>query len=217
MKKLLSLVAIAALLFTACNDQSSIVTPDIQSNSSNTTLKYGNKTVEWLQLPAAKSNTLRKEFFTAADIADATGGTLTVNEEYYTLLNSLVKVYSSISFPVNYMDADDDDVNDVSYITMTVDDATCTSTFTPHMEFYNHPILNAKYEGVNLTGIDPATIEFVYLAEDGTVERMTYDALNIDVINGTLEVINAVIPHFSRYGYVNEPPPPPPPADSTAI
>jgi hypothetical protein len=69
------------------------------------------------------------------------------------------------------------------------------------MEFNQDVIYNAKFTGLNLTGIDPSSIDFVYQDESGAIEKIEYDALNIDVENGVLEIVNARIPHFSRYGF----------------
>ena len=43
----------------------------------------------------------------------------------------------------------------------------------------------------------------MYLAPDGTLQPVVHDGVVIDKRIGKLQVINAKIPHFSRYGFVN--------------
>jgi hypothetical protein len=86
---------------------------------------------------------------------------------------------------------------------MIVDDKTCTATFSPHMEFNKDVIFNATFTGIDLDGVNPATVKFAYLAEDGSVEYAANDGIIVDKSRGKLVVINARIPHFSRYGFVN--------------
>ena len=62
-------------------------------------------------------------------------------------------------------------------------------------------ILNFKFTGVDLTGIDPGTIKFVYYnAETGELSE-TGGTPIIDLDSCTLQIVNAVIPHFSRWGW----------------
>ena len=86
---------------------------------------------------------------------------------------------------------------------MTNDGATCVSTFGPSYVFNLSLTLNITYTGVNLSGINPSTVKFAYLATDGSVKYAANDGIVVDLATGKLQVVNAVIPHFSRYGFVN--------------
>ena len=71
------------------------------------------------------------------------------------------------------------------------------------MVFNGSVVYNVTYSGIDLTGIDPKTVQFAYLASDGSVQYAANDGIVVDLATGKLQVINAKIPHFSRYGFVN--------------
>ncbi|MFI5236883.1 MAG: hypothetical protein ACHQLA_02975 [Ignavibacteriales bacterium] len=56
---------------------------------------------------------------------------------------------------------------------------------------------------MDLTGVNPATLEFVYIDASGNMYAVDYDYVTMDASTGMLKVVNAVLPHFSRYGFVN--------------
>ena len=58
--------------------------------------------------------------------------------------------------------------------------------------------------GLDLSGVNPANVDFVYLNNDGTIEQIIYENLEVIVSQGCLRVSNAYLPHFSRYGFVNK-------------
>lgn len=57
--------------------------------------------------------------------------------------------------------------------------------------------------GLDLTGINSNTLDFVYVAQDGSITGVVYDSITMDAATGTLKVTNARLNHFSRYGFVN--------------
>jgi hypothetical protein len=69
---------------------------------------------------------------------------------------------------------------------------------------FNIPLsFTIRYIGIDLSKINPATVKFAYIASDGSLEYAVNDGIVIDLSTGTLQVINAKIPHFSRYGFIN--------------
>jgi len=74
-------------------------------------------------------------------------------------------------------------------------------TFSPHGTVFNTPaILNIEAHGVDFTGVDPNAIDIFYdNQETGQWEPMPRDQIIVDVISGIIRVINAQLPHFSRY------------------
>jgi WD40 repeat protein len=79
-------------------------------------------------------------------------------------------------------------------------------TFGPHGTIFNQPaILNLTAHGVDFSGVDPNAINIYYdNQETGVWEPMERDDLIIDVNAGTIQVINAQLPHFSRYAVGGE-------------
>jgi hypothetical protein len=74
-------------------------------------------------------------------------------------------------------------------------------TFGPHGTIFSVPaILNIEAHGVDFTGIDPNSVDVYYdNQETGQWELMARDDVIVDSVNGTVQVINAQLPHFSRY------------------
>jgi len=60
-----------------------------------------------------------------------------------------------------------------------------------------------KITGLDLTGVNPNTLDFVYIDASGNMYTVEYDYVTMDAATGMLKVVNAVLPHFSRYGFVN--------------
>ncbi len=78
--------------------------------------------------------------------------------------------------------------------------------FYPHgITFSNDAILNVEAEDLDLTGIDPNSVKIYYdNSETGAWEEMTCDSIIVKVNEGKINVINAQIPHFSRYAIGTE-------------
>jgi hypothetical protein len=86
---------------------------------------------------------------------------------------------------------------------MTVNDQFGTATFSPSGAFSKPVIYNLTIVGLNLRGINPANVKFVYMAPDGNYYVPQYDRLYVEIQSGKLQIENARLPHFSRYGFVN--------------
>ena len=86
---------------------------------------------------------------------------------------------------------------------MTLDNIYGGAQFLPEGEFYEPALYNVTFMGIDLTNVNPSTLDFVYINNDGTIEPIDYDNLAVDVSSGFLNVTNAKLNHFSRYGFVN--------------
>lgn len=190
MKRLALFSFLASLIFfTACQNESPITGPQNNEFQKSVTAEP-----QWIGLPQAADKSLAKKFITSEFITVADGGYLLIDESYISAEGKTVKAYSKIEFAPGVVQQD-------VLISMDIDDQTGVAEFLPHQMFNDFAILNQTFEGLNLTGIDPSTIQLYYMATDGTYEVMTYDQLIIDVEAGTVQVINGRIPHFSIYGF----------------
>ena len=84
---------------------------------------------------------------------------------------------------------------------MVLEDVNGTITYSPSMNFNVPAILDLDYRGIDLTGINPDSIDFVYHNPNGNFDSAEYDEIRVNVEDGRLELKDAKIPHFSRYGY----------------
>jgi len=75
--------------------------------------------------------------------------------------------------------------------------------FGPAMQFQARVDYTYKITGLDLTGVNPETLDFVYIDANGNMYAVEYDYVTMDASTGMLKVVNAVLPHFSRYGFVN--------------
>ena len=79
--------------------------------------------------------------------------------------------------------------------------------FFPDMNFNNFVLLNLSYKGLNLSqlGFDSnSKIDFVYQAENGTIENILSKQCNILWNQKQIFVTGAQLSHFSRYAFVRK-------------
>jgi hypothetical protein len=74
-------------------------------------------------------------------------------------------------------------------------------TFGPHGTVFNPPaILNVEVSGLDLIGIDPASINVYYINQElGQWQLMQSEEIIVRQNEGYIQVVNALLPHFSRY------------------
>lgn len=90
-------------------------------------------------------------------------------------------------------------------ITMTADDEYASIHFYPSMIFDDTLKLFQSFEGLHLENYPTGTFDFVFIANDGSIELIKRNGLQVIVPQGILRVQNAKLLHFSRYGWVRKP------------
>ena len=87
-------------------------------------------------------------------------------------------------------------------ITMKLNNEKGIISFYPHMDFNQPANLDVMYDGINLDHIN--SVDFIFQKMDGTIESVTYESIDIDnAAVGYLYLNDAMLYHFSRYGFVN--------------
>lgn len=109
--------------------------------------------------------------------------------------------YADVSLEVLPNSIDVDKEIEISFETTELSGGVAV-TFQPHGTIFSpYAILNLTAHGVDFSGIDPNAVDIFYdNQETGQWEPMQRDAVIVDVNAGTVTVINAQLPHFSRYG-----------------
>lgn len=184
---LIASITFLTIVLTGCSDQSSVLAP---SNNVNT------NEPNWIALPKADRMQVNQEWIKSKSITGTQGGYLTNTINYAGGSFGSVNINAKIEFVSGAFPGK-------STITMTHSDQNTSVKFGPAMQFYATVLYNATYTGLNLTGINPYTVKFAYLGTDGSVQYASNSGIIVDVATGKLQVINAIIPHFSRYGFVN--------------
>lgn len=88
-------------------------------------------------------------------------------------------------------------------ISMTFNTGGAAMDLGPSMQFQVDVEYTYKITGLDLTGLDPNTLEFVYIDSNGDMYTVDYDYVDMDASTGMLKVKDAKLNHFSRYGFVN--------------
>ena len=150
----------------------------------------------WIALPMGSGSNIENQFSTSGWINKGTDSEFIIDNSRTGGINGqLVKTIVKLKFYSGSVSKD-------SYITMTADDILTRCTFGPSQIFLKSGYLYVKYEGLNLSGIDPTKVKFVYMNANGVYEYIQYGEIKVDIQSGILELKDGKIPHFSRYGFV---------------
>ena len=186
MKKFLWLSFAAAIFILAgCSQDGNVTGPSAQSGKS------------FLKLPAVSQLSQETEYVVSQSIDGSVGGQVSINENIPGGPYGQVVFNGSLSVPAGAFTG-------TQNIGITFDDAVTAAYYSPSPYTFDQPLsLTLEYSGLDLSGINPATLDFVYERRDGSFERVSYDRIEVDITSGMLKVINARLPHFSRYGFID--------------
>ncbi|MFZ1281356.1 MAG: hypothetical protein WAR59_10995 [Ignavibacteriaceae bacterium] len=186
MKKFIPPILMIFALMFGCSPDADVLSPDDSIKS----------TLQLIKLPAMKSDLSIEANLTRSKYINGTyGGTFTESFEFQST-NGIVSIVSQLVFPANSFSGG-------KTITQTFDTETASLEFGPAMLF-NVPVrYTLTVSGLDLTGINPETLNFVYVAQDGSITGVVHEGITMNVATGTLKVTNAQLNHFSRYGFVN--------------
>ena len=183
----LTLLAIG-LLFNGC------------ANDNPTGIQTGQtadgKTIKFIPLFDTNSNSLNKVTTVSKYISKSSGGNL----HFYHIANTgspKPEVMVDLNVPANAIDYS-------KTITATFDDfdniGEADLVFGPHgTQFSNPALLTMECKNFNLSGLNPNNIKFYYVNPSGQWVVHPAHEIYVNVQWGTIRVVNAQIPHFSRY------------------
>ena len=186
MKKFMSLIVLLSLFVIGCSEQMSINSPVNTSTSEP----------EWLPLPEQAGLGVEKVFTISKTINGARSSSWSWSTKY-TSTRGTIQISSVMAFPAGAFSGS-------ALITQSHDDSTCSTTFGPSMSFLKPLTFTITYTGVDLTNYDPTDIAFAYLNADGRVMFAANSGITVDKVKKILKVTNAIIPHFSRYGFIRK-------------
>lgn len=143
-----------------------------------------------IQLPPSSTLHIEDGLYASDVIEGSQGGMVKLNESYISQTGE-VSVKAKLKIPKNAFNG----TETIGYLIN--EDASID--FFPAMSFNKDLLFDIKFSGLDLTGVDPDQVRFLYLAPDGLTYPVEYSDLIVDIDKGILEVKNAVITHFSRY------------------
>jgi hypothetical protein len=185
MKQLMGFLFVALLLILGCEQVTDVNSPPEQILNK-----------KLIQLPTPIGPGVEDDLTKYKDIDGASGGWFSESFSYQGGINGTVNIYSTLHFYANSFTG-------TQTIAQTFDTETAAITFGPSMQF-NVPVdYTLTITGVDLTGVDPNTLDFVYIDANGNMYAVQKDYVIMDLNTGLLKVKNAKLDHFSRYGFVN--------------
>jgi hypothetical protein len=186
MKRFITILTMLLLFVIGCTEQTGIISPE---QSPTQQLKL-------VRLPVPQGLSLETVYTESKDINGDNGGYFSEQFSYQGTNNSTVSIYSRLIFPSGSFSG-------YKTITQTFNTETASLEFGPAMAF-NLPVrYTLTVVGLDLSGINTATLDFVYVAQDGSITGVIYDSITVDTATNTIKVTNAQLNHFSRYGFVN--------------
>ena len=185
MKQFISLLFFTLILLLGCEQVTEVNPPPEQ---------ISNKQLIGLPLP---SNMMIEDLHTEyKEINGAYGGWFGEDFSYEGGPNGNVNFHSTLHFYSGSFYGTEN-------IMQQFNTETAALTFGPPMQF-NVPVdYTLTITGLDLTGINPNTLDFVYIDTNGNMFYVQKDYVYMDANIGLLKVKNAKLNHFSRYGFVN--------------
>lgn len=188
MKKLLTISLFSFLLFFGCNEETEVISP------INTGL---DKQLTLIPLPAPSSGLIiETEYTEYKDIHGSNGGEFSADYSYQGGTFGTVTQLSILDFDAGAFQG-------LKTISQTFNTNGAAVVFGPTMQFQEKVKYTYGIRGLDLTSIDPNTLDFVYIDANGNMYSVDYESITMDVNTGMLKVVDAELPHFSRYGFVN--------------
>lgn len=184
MKRLLSIIAVLMLLFVGCSKDMNINSP--QNNQV---------TEEFVTRTSPEGLNVNAQYTVSKVIDGSKGGMIYYGDLMQAQSGNTQQVYAACYFPAGAFSG-------TKTITMTLDTKTCTGTFSPSMTFNKPVSFSALFTGVNLSGYSQSQYTFVYYDKSGKKYVIGSSYLYFDPVKGVLGILNAQLPHFSRYGFV---------------
>jgi len=184
MKTFLSIIIVGISFFLGCSDKENIIAPENDQTSGP----------NWITLPQRNGSSVETEYSVTQQIDGSLGGKLEISDIYFAGPQGVVKVKATLKFPQNCFTG-------IETITMTADNVNGTIIYSPPMNFNIPALLDLEYQGIDLTGVEPDSVDFVYQDPDGSYDSMEYDKIQVIMAIGKLMLKDGKIPHFSRYGF----------------
>ena len=185
MKKILTLLAIAGLIFQGCTD--------IKLNNVIPTEKG---TFSLIPVPGRTGLSSETAFSTTSIIDGSIGGTMTMDKSYMGDNGKLVTLSLTMTIPPGAFSG-------VQTITLTADDQYAALICSPAMVFDQSLSLDFSYTGLTLnnTNLVNGKQGFYFISDSGYLEIIDNKGMTINKKKGTVVVSTAKINHFSRYGW----------------
>ncbi len=145
-----------------------------------------------IQLPPSNSLSIENNVFSVSEEIDGSKGGMIKMQESYSSGSGQVTIKAKLKIPK-------DAFSGTETIGYQINDSDGSIDFSPGMTFNADLRYDIKFTGLDLSGINPEDVHFMYLDPNQVSHPVEYSSLTVDTDRGILEVKDAVISHFSRY------------------
>ncbi len=191
MNRYLYILILLTLFVIGCKNNSNLVSPVDTTVNTNDIVRSPN----WITLPQSTETALKKDVAVSKIIYDYEDTNLEINTRYWSRYGR-ISIYANAEFQKFSFKGQ-------RYVRMSVNDEFGASDFYPSGTWAKPVIFNLRIIGIDLHNVDPSQVDFVYMAPDGSYHKAKYESIYVNTGRGILQVINAELPHFSRWGFIN--------------
>lgn len=195
MKTILTVLMAAFVFLFGCdtsNDSSVNSSENNFSKSSTCLTPY-----QQITLPN-KSSLWADSIFTMSQAIDGSVGGRMIMEKYYIAYDGdSIIMKADLRIPGGAFQGSET-------ITITVDSDSAVVHFYPEMVFADTLRLFQSFEGLHLENYSTGTLDFVFIRDDGSIELIKKNGLQVVKPQGIVRVQNAKLLHFSRYGWIRK-------------
>ncbi len=191
-----ALLILLSLLFISCD---SSVEPLFQNDELGITSLPKIDSIVYTPIELPQRSPLFKDsvYSISVEINGSLGGRIVYENYYISDEGDSISFYFNLFIPQNAFQG-------TQTITATFDSTLAAIRFTPSMAFDSTLHLFQGFKGLDLSGMQTGTLDFVYTRDDGTVELISKNGTQIIVPLGIVRVMNAQLEHFSRYGWIRK-------------
>jgi hypothetical protein len=198
MRKLTILLSLSFLIFTACQENNSILEPTTPNyEQPNVSMNFSDQSSDEFgeRISVIMDDTVFvvKKLSKKLTINGNKGGKVSLKYTYKNKDGKKVKLDADLTIPKHAFK------NELTF-NINFDLENYVVEFAPHPFTFDIPvILDLKFSNIDLSGFDLDKLTFDYL--DGEPTHLSFDKIKYDLDKGDLEILGAQIPHFSRYGW----------------
>ena len=205
MKYFILIVTLSLLALIGCTDNSELPVGPTSDNyhiekqtvapnpSSQPVMHY-----ELIPLPSKAPEWQDSVFTVSQDIDGSIGGEIILSKFYISAGGKVIAILADLTVPAGAFEGN-------KTITVTVDNDYAAVHFYPSMTFAKPLKLTQSFTGLDLSNYHTGTIDFVFIDDNGVVETIRDNGVQINLPQGFVRVLNAKLPHFSRYAWTRGP------------
>ena len=185
------LAVVVMMVLVGCDnkEENSLISP--QTESLGSVLQSN-----WIVLPSPDNPSLKKVVSESKLINGSDESLIEINTGYRGGPFGWVSITANARFKRNSFKG-------FRYVTMSINDKYAYVDFSPSGSFVKPVIFNMTIMGLDLRKVDESNVKFVYMASNHDYYPIDYQSLYVEKQSGKIQLINAQLPHFSRYGFTN--------------